>query len=85
MDRLDLLDLRLIDPTSDISADLAALRFDIRERDTLLRQELDALHARLRAEAEARHDEVLKWLVMFWIAQAAATAVLVSGLSTVTS
>lgn len=76
----DLLDLRFTEPALDLRAELAALRHDMDERESVLRQEIRHLQAALREDGEARHFDLLKWLVVFWISQAGASAVIAAGL-----
>lgn len=80
----DLLDLRFTEPALDLRAELAALRHDMDERESVLRQEMRQeirhLQAALREDGEARHFDLLKWLVVFWISQAGASAVIAAGL-----
>ena len=76
----DLLDLRFTEPALDLRAELAALRHDMDERESVLRQEIRHLQAALREDGEARHFDLLKWLVVLWISQAGASAVIAAGL-----
>jgi hypothetical protein len=76
----DLLDLRFSAQALDLRTELAALRHDMDERESVMRQEIRQLRAALREDNEARHFDLLKWLVVFWISQAGASAVIAAGL-----
>ena len=71
-----------------LSEEIGAVRVAIIEGDTATRLEIARLgldmaekFADSRVHSEARHREMLKWALMFWVAQAAAVAGIVSALA----
>ena len=60
--------------------EVATLRGEMRECESALRRDSQALGALLRGALDDRHGELLKWGLLFWIGQAAATASIVAGL-----
>ena len=71
-----------------IRLEIANLRVEMSEQDSATRLEIAKLRldmsqqfAQTDVRIEARHRELLKWALMFWIAQAAATAGIVSALT----
>jgi hypothetical protein len=65
-----------------------AIRLEVAESNTATRLEIARLRVDMteqfadsRVQTESRHRELLKWALMFWVAQAAATAGIVSALT----
>ncbi len=67
--RLEIANLRV-----DMSGQDAATRLEIAK----LRLEMSEQFADSRVHTEARHRELLKWALVFWVGQAAAVAAIVS-------
>lgn len=60
--------------------DIATVRTEMRESETALRRDIQALSITLGAAMDERSAELLKWGLLFWIGQAAATGTIVAGL-----
>lgn len=78
----------LRDGDAAIRLEIANLRIEMSEQDSATRLELARLRLDMseqraadRQQNQAQHRELLKWALMLWIAQAAATAGLVSALT----
>lgn len=63
-----------------LSAEITALRTEMREAEAATAREIRDALAALRVEARTQTHELLKWGVLFWIGQAGATAAVVAGL-----
>ena len=68
-----------------LSEEIGAVRVTMIEQDSATRQDIAALRvdmteqfAAARIHTEARHQELLKWALIFWVGQAAAVAGVVS-------
>ena len=75
----------MIEQDSAIRQDIASLRVEMCEQDGATRLEIATLRldmseqfAESRVHTEARHRELLKWALVFWVGQAAAVAGIVS-------
>jgi hypothetical protein len=69
----------------EITREIADLRVEMAEQDSVTRLEIAKLRldmseqfAESRVHTEARHRELLKWALVFWVGQAAAVAGIVS-------
>ena len=63
-----------------LTQEIAALRSEMRECEAALRRDSHILAVALRTALEEGNGELLKWGLLFWIGQAAATATIVAGL-----
>jgi hypothetical protein len=63
-----------------LTQEIAALRSEMRECEATLRRDSQTLAVALRTALEERNGELLKWGLLFWIGQAAATGTIVAGL-----
>ena len=63
-----------------LSQEIATLRGEMRESEAALRRDTQALGVALRSAIDDRNGELLKWGLLFWIGQAAATGTIVAGL-----
>jgi hypothetical protein len=61
-----------------LSHEAAALRAEIRACESAMQREMQRVDAGLRAEVQDLRSELLKWGVLYWIGQAAATAAIIS-------
>jgi hypothetical protein len=59
-----------------LRAEIVSLRAEMRECEAALRRDVAALRAVLRDDLAEQRAELLKWGVLYWIGQAAATAVI---------
>ena len=71
--RLEIASLRV-----DMSEQNAATRREVAKDIADLRIEMSDRFAESRVHTEARHRELLKWAIVFWVGQAAAVAGIVS-------
>jgi len=78
----------MIEQDSAIRQDIAGLRVEMSEQDGATRLEIAKLRldmseqfAESRVHTEARHRELLKWALVFWVGQAAAVAGIVTALN----
>ena len=60
---------------------IASLRLDMTGQISSLRKDMTEQFAASRVHTEARHRELLKWALVFWVGQAAAVAGIVSAFS----
>jgi regulator of replication initiation timing len=78
----------IVEQDSAIRQDVASLRVEMAEQNGATRLEISKLRldmseqfAESRVHTEARHRELLKWALVFWVGQAAAVAGIVSAFS----
>ncbi len=71
-----------------LSEEIGAVRVTMVEQNSVTRQEIAQLRvdmteqfAAARIHSEARHHELLKWALVFWVGQAAAVAGIVTALT----
>ena len=71
-----------------LAEEVGAVRVTIVEQDSVTRQEIAQLRVEMteqfadaRIHSEARHQELLKWALVFWVGQAAAVAGIVTALT----
>jgi hypothetical protein len=70
----DRFERRLAEECAGLRADIGALRVEMVQQDAATRVEMTEQFAAARIHSEARHQELLKWALVFWVGQAAAVA-----------
>jgi hypothetical protein len=73
----DRFEWRLAEESGRHRAEVAETRLEVAR----MRIDMTGQFAPVRVQAETRHAELLKWALLFWIAQAGATAAIVPALS----
>jgi hypothetical protein len=73
----DRFERRLAEESGGHRAEVAETRLEVAR----LRSDMTEQFATVRVQAETRHAELLKWALLFWIAQAGATAAIVRALA----
>jgi hypothetical protein len=66
---------------SRLSNESAALRAELRASEAALQSQLLSVTVALSSEIDDLRGDLLKWGVLYWIGQAAATGAIVAGLS----
>jgi hypothetical protein len=69
-------------PERRLTFELDTLRMDLRENATVVRGEVHLLERAFEAQINELRGELLRWGLLFWIGQAAATGAIVAGLLT---
>lgn len=83
----DRFERRLSEESGKLRTEIAQLRVDMVTQGSEIRMEVAQLRldmteqfAASKLDAEAKHRELLKWALVFWVGQAASTAAIVSAL-----
>ncbi|HWI17407.1 MAG TPA: hypothetical protein VNT81_06660 [Vicinamibacterales bacterium] len=77
----DRFERRLAEECAGVRSDISELRVEMVQQDSATRVEMAQQFAAARIHSEARHQELLKWAIVFWVSQAAAVAGIVTALS----
>ena len=70
----DRFERRLAEECASVRSDISELRVEMVQQDSATRVEMAQQFAAARIHSEARHQELLKWSLVFWIGQAAVVA-----------